>query len=99
MKTFTPINKHIQIEPLEEQSYVASSQMTYEEKGTVIAIADDWSRAIPNKWAPFNVGDVVYFDSWVAAKYPDEGGNIRYLVPFDAIRAYERTDPLPTLGV
>lgn len=78
-----PINSHVLIEPVKEESAFQSSQQTYEERGKILAIAD----GLPQ---PFSVGDFVYFDSWVAARYKDAEGNEHWVVPFDHIRAVEK---------
>lgn len=81
--SFTPINKHIEVEPIKQDGLTVSADHVYEEKGKVISIAED----LPD--IPFSEGDVVYFDSWLCAKFPDESGTIHYLVEMSAIRAYE----------
>lgn len=79
---FTPHNKHIEVDPIEQDSVVASQNTTFEEKGRVLAAADDCEY----NWEE---GDIVYFDAWLVAKYVDKDGKERYLVPEDKVRAYE----------
>lgn len=78
---FQPLNKHVEVEPIEQTSIIATQNNTFEEKGKVISIADGVTLVA--------VGDVAFFDSWLVAKYSDEQGNKRYLVPEEAIRAKE----------
>jgi len=78
---FKPINKHIEVAPMVQESIISTSDHVYEEKGKVISIADDVTRV--------EVGQTVFFDSYLVAKYPDNNNQIRYLVPEDAIRAIE----------
>ena len=83
---FKPTNGQIEIRPIEMEGFVSDASGTFEEKGEVISLADDL--LISN--VPFcKVGDVVYFDSWVSAKFPDEKGEIRYLIPAEYVRAIE----------
>lgn len=79
---FKPINKHIEIKPIEAKSIIATSSDVYEEKGSVISVAEEVTKV--------KVGDIAYFDSWLSAKYPDKDGNVRYLISEDAVRAVER---------
>jgi len=62
-----PVNNHLLIEPIVHDGFMASQNDTYQEIGIVVA-------------CPFvhisevKVGDKVYFDSWLAAKYPKADG-------------------------
>ncbi len=84
---FIPMNDHIEVEPLNVESVVASQETSYEEKGRVLSL--------PRGGANVLVGDIVYFDSWLIARYPDSEGKERYLVPFNAIRARETEEIQP----
>lgn len=77
-----PINKHLQIEPVTSTDFVASQKGLYEEIGTVVAVGDGVD--IP-------VGSKVYFESWLAKKFPIPGETNKYhwFVPYDDIVAYE----------
>lgn len=81
MTTFKPLNKHVEVEPIEQTSIIATQSSTFEEKGRVLSIAEGVTLVA--------VGDVAFFDSWLVAKYSDGNGNKRYLVPEEAIRAKE----------
>ncbi len=76
---FTPLNGHVEIEPIEQESVVYSNETNFEEKGKVLS----------TNFPQVSIGDIVYFDSWMAAKYPDSENKVRYLVPGTAIRAKE----------
>lgn len=83
-----PINSHILIEPAKEETAFQTSQQTYEERGKVLAIADDLQE-YPLA-TPFQVGDFVFFDSWVSARYKDAQGNEHWVVPYQHVRAVEK---------
>lgn len=82
-----PINAHVLIEPIAHDTFVQSNKKTYEEIGIVITrpklISDEFQDD------KINVGDKVYFDSWLAAKYPKGTDEYYWLVPYSSIRAYE----------
>lgn len=84
---FIPLNRHVEVKPVEQKSIVATANEVYEEKGAVLSIADGVTAV--------KVGEICYFDSWLCAKYPDSEGNIRYLVPEENIRAVERAEWKP----
>ena len=89
-----PINDHVLIEPLLHKTFLPSEKGTYEEIGVVIDL--------PGKEFPYtNIekGDRVYFDGWLAAKYPKENpkdeDDFYWLVPFKDIRAIEHGKQIP----
>lgn len=94
MKTFIPINGHIEIEPLTQEGFVVEQNAHYEEKGRIIEVADD------PKIDPKLVGCIAYFDSWLAKKYAtgenDAQGQPKYrwLVKFEDVSAIEYVTPL-----
>ncbi len=73
-----PLNNHVQIEPEVKDDFIASPTETYNEVGVVVSVADGVTRVTE--------GDRVYFDSWMASKYPDGKGGFYWLVPFDNIK-------------
>lgn len=78
-----PLNKHVKIEPVKHDTFLATDRATYEEIGRVVSCASD----IEN---PFPVGSLVYFDSWLAKKYPVKGTDQHvWFVLYDDIVAYE----------
>lgn len=92
--TLIPLNGHVQIEPIEQDSFISSSKTAYEEIGKVISVALEvnWvgDATVPPR---LPLGVKVFFDSWMATKYPDGKQGFYWLVPYSAIRAYE---PIPT---
>lgn len=76
------LNNYVQIEPVEHKSFISSSNQTYEEIGVVIA-SD--AKDIP-------VGCKVYFDSYMAKKYPIEGevNKFHWFVHHDEVVAYDK---------
>jgi NADPH:quinone reductase-like Zn-dependent oxidoreductase len=76
-----PLNNYIQIEPEQHQDFIASVTPTYDEIGTVVQVAD----GVPT----LQEGDKVYFDSWMAAKFPAGEGKYYWLVPYENVKAYE----------
>lgn len=81
---FQPLNKHVEIKPIEIAGVMAVQSSIYEEKGEVISIADGVTAV--------KVGDVAFFDSYLCAKYTDDQGKMRYLVPEESIRAKESNE-------
>ena len=79
-----PVNGHLLIEPLKYESFMASEREVYEEIGIVMAA--DWVHDHP---MPVKIGDKIFFDSWLAAKYPKEGGGYYWLVKWLDVRAIE----------
>lgn len=85
-----PVNGHVLIEPLVHDSFMATAKETYEEIGVVVDVDKEleWEDVtLPNK------GDRVFFDSWLAAKYPrtdSKDGDFYWLVKWKDIRAIEK---------
>lgn len=81
-----PVNGHILIEPVKHESFVASQKETYEEVGVVV---DDVNFELRK-------GDKVFFDSYLAAKYPTgEGDEYFWLVKWEDVRAIEHAETIP----
>lgn len=83
----TPVNGHLVIEPVKAEGFMATANTTYEEIGVVVAVANDAG--------PVPVGDKVYFDAWLAAKYHKEGGKpdeFYWLVKWEDVRAIEHVE-------
>ena len=74
-----PLNNHVQIKPLKRDGVISTHDKNYDEKGIVVFNPDS---AVLN-------GKIVYFDSWMAARYNEGTDDEFWLVPFSAIRAYE----------
>lgn len=94
----TPVNNHLLIEPVAHETFMASQKETFEEIGVVLAVAmpeiglnnDRINAGIPVNTA--KVGDKVYFDSWLAAKYPKNDTEYYWLVKWEDIRAVEHAE-------
>lgn len=81
----TPVNGHLIIEPVKQESFVVRDRETYEEVGIVKAIEDENHRV--------SIGDKVYFDSWLAARFPGEkDGEYFWLVRWEDVRAIEKNE-------
>jgi co-chaperonin GroES (HSP10) len=100
-----PINEHVLIEPVKYKTYLPTEKGMYEEVGIVIdgdlvcmkrekpvmagygldASCDIVSAGILEK------GDKVYFDAWLASKYPTgKDDEFFWLVKFADIKAVEK---------
>jgi hypothetical protein len=81
-----PINNYILIEPLKSDSFIASEKDIYEEIGIVVNSGD----------SGLFIGSRVYFDSYLAAKYPTgDGKTFFWLVRYEDIRATETNEEIP----
>jgi co-chaperonin GroES (HSP10) len=74
---------------------MASEKNTYEEVGIVIDLPNFLK--VKNEEEPkefLSKGDKVYFDSWLAAKYPNPNNKKEFywLVRFEDIRAIEKNE-------
>lgn len=91
MKTMNliPLNNHVLIEPLEHEGFMAETKNTYDEIGIVV---EPVMGLAPNDMlTSLSKGDKVYFDSWLASKYPKGDNTFYWLIPFSSIKAYEPT--------
>lgn len=96
-----PVNNHLLIEPLKHETFMASQRETYEEVGVIIATPGEYVNpsglymAMPQ--VPPKAGDRVYFDSYLAAKYPrtDKPDEFYWLVRWEDVRAIEHAEALP----
>lgn len=70
------------IQPLETDSFMAQQKTTYEEVGVVID-APEFANEL--------IGTHVYFDSWLAKKFPVKGETDKFVwfVEYDDLVAYE----------
>lgn len=93
-----PVNGHLLIEPLPQESFIASSQGAYQEIGIVIDYDEDFDFEHELQWTGTSVvkprlmiqkGDKVYFDSWLAAKFPKDQDTDYWLVKWEDVRAVE----------
>lgn len=100
-----PVNNHLLIEPVVHESFIASQNDTFQEIGIVVACDDNFAEdpmAIQSPFVPklpatrVKAGDKVYFDSWLAAKYPKadgKDGEFYWLVRWEDVRAIEHVEP------
>jgi len=74
-----PVNGYLLISPLKHESFVQSEHDTYDEIGEVIAVAEGIEFV--------KVGQLVYFDSYMAKKYsnPDDKNDFIWLVHRDEV--------------
>lgn len=84
-----PVNGHLLIEPVAHETFIASERGTFEEIGVVLATPDDMEIMSVK---PVNVGDRVFFDSWMCAKYPKNDEEFYWLVPWSEVRAVEHAE-------
>lgn len=95
-----PVNGHLLIDPIPRASFMASSREIFEEVGTILATP--WEPNGGNTVASGGsggysyarddrpkVGDKVYFDSWLAAKFPKNESEFFWLVKWEDVRAVE----------
>lgn len=76
------LNKYLKIEPLTHDSFIASQRDSFEEIGVVLS-KDESIVDIP-------IGAKVYFDSFMAKKYPIVGTDkFQWFVHYDEIVKYE----------
>ncbi len=78
------INKYLKVAPVEHESFVPSD--TYEEIGVVVA-KDPTVTDIP-------IGSKVFFDSFMAKKYPVTGkeGEYQYFIHYGEIVKFEHAE-------
>lgn len=89
-----PVNNHLLIKPVAHETFVATERDTYEEIGEVLAVPHEWvGIGTSTMERPVNVGDRVYFDSWLAAKFPGETeGEHYWLIKWEHVRAIENAE-------
>lgn len=91
-----PVNGHLLIEPLPQESFIASDRTTYQEIGVVIDLPVELepyeSGTGRGPLSPVYVGDKVYFDSWLAAKFPKNETEYYWLVKWEDVRAVQHAE-------
>lgn len=87
----TPVNNHLLIQPMKHEGFIATQRETYEEIGEVLAVSPEFmvTGSSSNQMRRIiDIGDKVYFDSWLAAKFPAEkDGEYYWLVNWNDVRA------------
>lgn len=94
----TPVNGHLLIEPLVNNTFMSTQNETFQEIGIVV----DFDPALEQPRVALTsngegieviqsirVGDKVYFDSWLAAKFPKNESESYWLVKWEDVRAIE----------
>jgi len=78
------------IQPLETDTFMARERTTYEEVGTIIDLPDVHGSEVAS-YGGLRRGDLVYFDSWLAKKYPVKGTTDQFVwfVKKEDVVAYE----------
>jgi hypothetical protein len=78
------INGYLKIEPVEQDSFMASDRTSYEEVGTVVSRDEYICSNIP-------IGARVYFDSFMAKKYPVKGefGKFQWFIHVNEVVKFE----------
>lgn len=91
----TPVNGHLLIDPVKHDSFVVSQRETFEEIGVVVSVDEEFSKGmLISRETWLKPGDKVYFDSWLAAKFPkNEDGEFYWLVKWEDVRAVEYAEP------
>lgn len=91
-----PVNNHLLIEPVKHEGFVSTDKGTYEEIGVVVNVPSPTIIASDPICMPFiaaKIGDKVYFDSWLAAKFPKEkDGEFYWLVKWEDVRMVETNE-------
>lgn len=94
----TPVNGHLLIEPLKNEGFISSSNETFQEIGVVVALSHgershNAERISLGVADIVRVGDKVYFDAWLAAKFPKgDQGEYYWLVKWEDVRAIEHAE-------
>lgn len=80
-----PVNKHILIEPILRDDFIPQDNERYQEIGVVVSFSYD----IPE--GSVKVGDRVFFDAWLASRYPISSklNDYYWLVEWQHIRMIE----------
>jgi co-chaperonin GroES (HSP10) len=82
-----PVNGHLLIEPIPYDAFMASERETYQEIGVVVSVDE-----LALSPSDAKVGDKVYFDAWLAAKFPKDKDSFYWLVKWEDIRAVEHAE-------
>ncbi len=87
-----PVNGHLLIEPVAHETFMVSQNEKYEEIGVVVDF-DQSSGFLENlDEDELLIGDRVYFDAWLAAKYPKNETEFYWLVKWEDVRAVDHEE-------
>lgn len=92
-----PVNGHLLIDPVKHETFVASQRDTFQEIGVITGLPADRPLLMPGVETQPAVGDKVYFDSWLAAKFPKNDTEHYWLVKWEDVRAVEPQHVEPTI--
>jgi hypothetical protein len=69
----TPVNGNLVIDPLKHKTFLPSDNQTYQEIGIVRSKGKPcwWRWLFNGEFRRLNIGENVYFDSWLAGKFHD----------------------------
>lgn len=86
-----PVNGHLLIEPVKHESFMSTQKEVYEEVGVVVEtpLVHGSETAI---FGDVKRGDKVFFDSYLAAKYPKNEEEYFWLVKWEDVRAIEHAE-------
>ncbi len=84
----TPINGYILIEPEVHSAFMATQSETYQEIGVVVDFDDIFSTT----YKPIKKGDKVFFDAWLAKKYPKNDTEFYWLIKYDNVTAVQHAE-------
>lgn len=87
-----PVNGHLLIEPVKHESFMASQKGIYEEIGIVVAVASGINDTVGVSPLLVKPTDRVFFDSWLAAKFPKNDNEFYWLVKWEDVRAIEHAE-------
>lgn len=86
-----PLNDNILVKPVQKDSIIATQDSNYDEKGICLMEVKT-----PTGEVVLSPNQIVYFDSWQAAKYTDSAHEEFWLIPASAIRAKEQNEQVAT---
>lgn len=89
-----PVNGHLLIEPIKHESFMASQKEVFEEVGIVLDFDEninDVALTVGTKVVIEN-GMKVFFDSWLAAKFPKNETEYFWLVKWEDVRAVDNEE-------
>lgn len=106
-----PVNNHLLIQPLKHESLLPTEKGTYEEVGIILDLSKELKAykkpvfsgsgigamsCIMEIEGKAEIGDKVFFDSWLANKFPtDKNDEFFWLVKWDDVRAVQKNGKNP----
>lgn len=91
-----PINGHLLVRPVAHETFISSAQTTFQEIAIIMAVpTNGYEEITKGLFDSPKIGDKIYFDSWLIAKYPDGKDGELWLVKWSDVRAIETNDTIP----